>query len=97
MINSSALFTAQATSASVADSLNGDGKCGSGAPLKDSNGDPIEGRCAYGPHLPLLVIAPYAKPNYVDNAMTDQSSILRFIEDNWGLGRIGNGSYDALA
>ena len=27
----------------------------------------------------------------------DQSSITRFIEDNWGLGRIGNGSFDAIA
>jgi phospholipase C len=29
--------------------------------------------------------------------ITDQSSILRFIEDNWKLGRIGNQSFDALA
>ena len=33
----------------------------------------------------------------VDHAVTDQSSILRFIEDNWSLGRIGNGSADAIA
>ena len=47
--------------------------------------------------MPLLVISQYAKKNYVDHAVTDQSSILRFIEDNWGLGRIGNGSTDAIA
>ena len=30
--------------------------------------------------------------------MTDQSSIIRFIEDNWLNGeRIGQGSYDAIA
>jgi len=29
--------------------------------------------------------------------VTDHSSILRFIEDNWNLGRIGNGSTDAIA
>jgi phospholipase C len=29
--------------------------------------------------------------------VTDQSSILRFIEDNWRLGRLGSGSFDALA
>ena len=29
--------------------------------------------------------------------LTDQSSILRFIEGNWGLGRIGNQSLDAKA
>jgi len=45
----------------------------------------------------LLVISPFAKKNYVDHLVTDQSSILRFIEDNWNLGRIGNGSADAIA
>jgi phospholipase C len=29
--------------------------------------------------------------------VTDQTSILRFIEDNWDLGRIGGGSFDAMA
>jgi phospholipase C len=33
----------------------------------------------------------------VDNTLTDQSSILRFIEDNWGSGRIAGGSFDAIA
>lgn len=73
------------------DTLSGPGMCGtakSGAYLD---------RCGYGPRLPLLVISPYAKVNYVDNTVTDQSSILRFIEDNWSLGRIGDQSYDALA
>jgi phospholipase C len=27
----------------------------------------------------------------------DLTSITRFIEDNWGLGRLGNQSFDALA
>jgi phospholipase C len=36
--------------------------------------------------MPLLVISPYAKANYVDHATTDQTSILKFIEDNWGTG-----------
>ena len=35
--------------------------------------------------------------NFVDHAITDQSSILRFIEDNWGLGHIGNQSFDVKA
>jgi len=47
-------------------------------------------RCGYGPRLPLLIISPYVKVNYVDHGITDQTSVLRFIEDNWGLGRIGN-------
>jgi phospholipase C len=54
-------------------------------------------RCGYGPRLPLLIISPYSKVNFIDHAITDQASILRFIEDNWGLGRIGNQSFDAKA
>lgn len=52
--------------------------------------------CGYGPRLPLIVISPCAKTNYIDHAITDQSSILRFVEDNWTLGRIG-GSADEQA
>ncbi|MFJ3956677.1 phospholipase C [Arthrobacter sp. NPDC090010] len=54
-------------------------------------------RCGPGPRLPLLVISPYAKRNFVDHSQTQQSSILRFIEDNWKLDRLGDGSFDALA
>lgn len=55
-------------------------------------------RCGYGTRLPLIAISPYAKQNYVDHAVTDTSSVLRFIEDNWNLGRIPSpGSFDALA
>ncbi|WAH38960.1 alkaline phosphatase family protein [Alicyclobacillus dauci] len=68
---------------------------------KGDAGKPVlgtyEDRAGYGPRLPLLVISPYAKRNYVDNTLTDQTSILRFIEDNWDLGRIGDGSFDAIA
>src|SRR5215469_17426728 len=73
------------------DNLTGPGSCGVGA------GTPTQGRCGYGPRQPLLVISPFAKVNYVDHTVTDQSSTLRFIEDNWNLGRIGNGSMDAVA
>jgi phospholipase C len=73
------------------DALTGPGECG----VTAAEGTP--GRCGYGPRLPLLVISPYAKSNYVDHRLTDQSSITRFIEDNWELGRIGNGSFDEKA
>jgi len=44
------------------------------------------------------VISPWSKHNYVDNTVTDQTSVLRFIEDNWlGSERIGQGSFDAIA
>ena len=54
-------------------------------------------RCGYGPRLPLLVISPFSKENFVDHTRTDQSSVAKFIEDNWRLPRIGGGSYDTLA
>jgi phospholipase C len=54
-------------------------------------------RCGYGPRQPLLVISPFARPNFVDHTVTDQSSILRFIEDNWLTGTIGNFSFDEKA
>jgi phospholipase C len=60
------------------------------------NTDGIGGRCGYGPRLPFIVISPYAKTNFVDHTITDQSSIIAFIEDNWGLPRIPN-SMDSIA
>jgi len=45
-----------------------------------------------------MVISPYARQNAVDHTMEDQSSIIRFVEDNWLNGqRIGNGSFDSIA
>jgi phospholipase C len=54
-------------------------------------------RCGPGTRQPLLVISPFARTNYVDHTQTDQSSVLRLIEDNWGLGRIGDHSADSTA
>jgi phospholipase C len=75
------------------DFLNGTGICGpkNGKPLADQNG-----RCGYGPRLPFLLISPFAKHHYVGHNLTDFSSILKFVEDNWGLPGIP-GSYDATA
>jgi len=73
------------------DQLLGPGSCGT-APAGVA-----QGRCGYGPRLPLLAISPWAKRNFVDHSTTDQSSVLRFIEDNWKLGRIGDDSFDARA
>ncbi|HWF40149.1 MAG TPA: alkaline phosphatase family protein [Candidatus Acidoferrales bacterium] len=72
------------------DSIGTAGNCGSAATT-------TQGQCGYGPRQPLLVISPYARQNYVDHRVTDQSSILRFIEDNWNVGRIGGNSSDAKA
>jgi phospholipase C len=62
-----------------------------------SGTSPVQGRCGYGPRLPMLVISPYAKQNFVDHTLTDQTSVLRFIEDNWLGGLRIAGSFDALA
>jgi phospholipase C len=90
------------------DTLNGTGVCNHGVqqgrvtpatPLNGSFGQPAWGRCGYGTRLPLLVISPFARRNFVDHTLTDQSSVLRFIEDNWLNGqRIQpGGSFDTIA
>jgi len=48
-----------------------------------------QGRCGYGPRLPLIAISPWAKQNFVESQYeTSQSSLIAFIEYNWGLGEI---------
>ncbi|MEW1653863.1 alkaline phosphatase family protein [Streptomyces sp. NPDC093707] len=54
-------------------------------------------RCGPGTRQPLLVISPYSKTNHIDHTATEQTSIIKFIEDNWHLGRIGDASFDARA
>jgi len=60
-------------------------------------GATYQDRCGYGPRIPILIISPFTKINFVDHNMTDQTSILRFIEDNWELGEIGDQSFDLKA
>ncbi|HEX6879775.1 MAG TPA: alkaline phosphatase family protein [Terriglobales bacterium] len=40
--------------------------------------------------VPLLVISPLAKQNYVSHVQMDHVSILRFIQNNWGLGTLNS-------
>ena len=71
------------------DSLTAPGMCGTATPvLTNSAGQPEQGRCGLGPRLPFLVISPWSKSNFVSHTMTDQSSIVKFVEDNWHLGGI---------
>jgi len=89
------------------DTLNSPGKCNQGLqqgrPVGMLNGgfgqQTAWGRCGYGTRMPLLVVSPFAKRNHVDHTLTDQTSILRFIEDNWLFGeRIQpGGSFDTIA
>ena len=71
------------------DALAGSDLCG------NTTSTAYQDRCGDGPRQPLLVISPYAKQNFIDHQFTDTASILKFIEDNWGLGRIGDQSFDA--
>jgi len=50
---------------------------------------PIYNSYEYGFRVPLIVVSPYAKPHYVSHEMHDFGSILRFIEDNFGLPTLG--------
>ena len=84
------------------DQVSGPGACGvkgSRAQLEGVAGTgPVNGRCGPGTRQPLLVISPWARRNYVDHTLLTQSSVLRFIEDNWLAGhRLGGGSFDATA
>jgi phospholipase C len=89
------------TSTGPQDALTAPGYCGTAAtalPGVNPNTTHALGRCGYGPRLPLLVISPWAKKNFVDHTVTDQSSIIHFIEDNWlGGQRIGQGSFDGIS
>jgi len=92
------------TTPANADKITTSGVCGPtpvGAP-------PGAGRCGYGPRLPFLVISPWAKPDFIDHSITDQTSSLQFIEANWSLGTIdgttlppgaplGSNSFDQFA
>ena len=90
------------------DVLNGPGICNIGlqqgrptrtTPLAGAFGQPAWGRCGYGTRQPLVVVSPFAKRNHIDHTLTDQASVLRFIEDNWLSGeRIQpGGSFDTIA
>ena len=85
------------------DALTAPGFCGAAALSTALAGvDPGNthalGRCGYGPRQPLLVVSPWSRVNFVDHSITDQSSVIRFVEDNWlGGQRIGQGSFDSIA
>ena len=80
------------------DALTNPNTCGSTALVPTtSSGAAEQGKCGLGTRIPFLVISPFAKQNYVDNTLVDQSSVVRFIEDNWSLPAMGNGAADTAA
>jgi phospholipase C len=55
------------------------------------------GRCGYSQRLPMVVISPWTRENYVSNNLTDTTSVVKFIEDNWLRGERIPGSFDATS
>jgi phospholipase C len=86
-------------SLSASDAVNGASTCnvaGTSKPGVGVTGLTVNGRCGPGTRIPFIVISPYAKANFVDDTQINQSSVVKFIEDNWlGGQRIGQGSNDA--
>jgi phospholipase C len=69
------------------------GQCGpnAGQPQTPLAGE--QGRCGFGPRLPMLAISPCASADTVDHNLSNQASIINFIEYNWSLPGIA-GSFD---
>jgi phospholipase C len=49
-----------------------------------------------GTRVPMIVVSPFAKPDFVSHTYTDHVSVLKFIERNWGLSPLSNRSLDRL-
>lgn len=49
-----------------------------------------------GTRVPLLLISPYAKRGFVDHTYYDHASIVKFLQTNWGLGKLTERSRDNL-
>jgi phospholipase C len=56
--------------------------------MYDSVPPPFRGYDGLGFRVPLIVISPYAKQNYVSHVQYETTSVLRFAEDLFGLGRL---------
>jgi phospholipase C len=53
--------------------------------------------CGYGQRLPLIVISPWTRENYVSDNLTGTTSVVRFIGDNRLHGERIPGSYDSIS
>ena len=49
----------------------------------------------FGIRVPLMVISPYAREGFVTHELGEFSSVLRFVEDNWGLTQLTDRDRDA--
>jgi phospholipase C len=49
-----------------------------------------------GPRIPMIVVSPYARTNYIDHTYHDHASVLKFIERNWRIAPLSARSRDNL-
>lgn len=49
-----------------------------------------------GPRVPMIVVSPWSKPDYISHTYDDHVSILKFIEHNWSLSPLSARSMDNL-
>jgi phospholipase C len=49
----------------------------------------------FGIRVPLLIVSPYARRGFVTHELGEFSSVLRFMEDNWGLTQLTHRDRDA--
>jgi len=49
---------------------------------------PKEDMFGLGPRVPLLIISPYAKQGYISHTVYEASSVLKFVEERFGLGSL---------
>lgn len=50
---------------------------------------PVSDRWGPGTRVPTIIVSPYAKRGFVDHTQYDTTSILKFIENRWGLAPLG--------
>ncbi len=58
---------------------------------------PAGGGVTLGPRVPALIISPWAKPGFVDHTTYEFSSILRFVEERFGLPALTERDRDAAS
>jgi phospholipase C len=56
--------------------------------LYDHVPPPYLNRDSLGFRVPLVILSPYSKVNYVSHVQYETAGVLRFAEDLWGLGKL---------
>jgi hypothetical protein len=76
----------------ITDTNTTSGQCGPNPQTSTPLGGE-QARCGFGPRLPMIAISPCSAQDTVDHDLSDQASIINFIEYNWNLPSIP-GSFD---